>query len=384
MKAKKGRSFLYLFFNLVLYLGIGALFGAWLMFSARVQGRFLASSMTLIVLLFTFYAGVLLQTIIHEGGHMVFGLLTGYGFVSFRVLRWTWERQQGRLTVRKYVLPGTLGQCLLSSPQGYEDLADAPYALYHLGGVLANLIVTAILMALTLLLPGLYGRIVCAGLAMAGFVLACSNAIPNEPGKLNNDGRNLLELCRSADARRDMHKQLQITALQAEGMRLREMPESLFEANSESAKTSMISAYIYAVQENRCMDNQAFDEADSLIDLLTEQDVYLSSQLQMSLLRLDRLYLRAIHGERPVPDKQEQKLLKAYRALLSVCRTNYALALSEGDEKKAEQALKTFEGLAADYPYTGELKTERALVDLAQDQIPLGNGLPLDNFGRIQ
>ena len=384
MKAKKGKSFLYLFFNLVLYLGIGALFGAWLMFSARVQGRFLASSMTLIVLLLTFYAGVLLHTIIHEGGHMVFGLLTGYRFVSFRVLRWTWVRQQGRLTVRKYALPGTLGQCLLSSPQGYEDLADAPYALYHLGGVLANLIVTAILMGLTLLLPGLYGRIICAGLAMAGFVLACSNAIPNEPGKLNNDGRNLLELRRSADTRRDMHKQLQITALQAEGMRLRDMPDSLFEGNPEPAKTSMISAYIYAARENRCMDRQKFDEAEALIDLLMEQDVYLSSQLHKALLRLDRLYLRAIQGEHPVPDKQEQKLLKAYRALLSVSRTNYALALSEGDALKAEQTLAAFDRLAADYPYTGELITERALVDLAKERLSLGNGLPLDNFPVIQ
>ena len=384
MKAKKGRSFLYLFFNLVLYLGIGALFGAWLMLSARVQGRFLASSLTLVVLLLTFYAGVLLQTIIHEGGHMVFGLLTGYRFVSFRVLRWTWVRQQGRLTVRKYTLPGTLGQCLLSSPEGYADLADAPYVLYHLGGVLTNLIVTAILMGLTLLLPGLYGRMICAGLAMSGFVLACSNAIPNEPGKLNNDGRNLLELRRSADARRDMHKQLQMTALQAEGMRLRDMPDSLFEGNPESAKTSMISAYLYAAQENRCMDNQAFDEAMALIELLTEQDVYLSSQLHKALLRLDRLYLRAIHGEHPVPDKQEQKLLKAYRALLSVSRTNYALALSEGDAIKAEQTLAAFERLASDYPYTGELISERALVDLAKERIPLGNGLPLDNFPRIQ
>ena len=343
MKTKKGRSILYLLFNLVLYLVIGALFGAWLTFSARVHGSFGADFPSLIVLLICLYAGILLHTIIHEAGHMVFGLLTGYGFVSFRVLRWTWVRKDGRLVVRKYSLPGTLGQCLLSPPKGYDDMADAPYVLYHLGGVLANLIVTAILLALTLILPGLYGRIICTGLALAGFVLACSNAIPNEPGKLNNDGRNLLELRRSADARRDMHKQLEMTALQANGMRMRDMPDALFEANAESAKTSMISAAVIAAQENRCMDLQQFDD--------------------------DRLYLRAIRGERPAPEKREQKLLKAYRALLPVCRTNYALALSEGDAKKAEEALSAFERLASDYPYTGELISERSLVDLAMERI---------------
>ena len=166
-----------------------------------------------------------------------------------------------------------------------------------------------------------------------------------------------------------MHKQLEMTALQANGMRMRDMPDALFEANPESAKTSMISSAVFAAQENRCMDLQQFDEAEALIELLSEQDLYLSSQIQKSILRIDRLYLRAISGEHLVPEKREQKLLKAYRALLPICRTNYALALSEGDAKKAEEALSAFERLASDYPYTGELISERSLVDLAKERI---------------
>ena len=81
------------------------------------------------------------------------------------------------------------------------------------------------------------------------------------------------------------------------------------------------------------------------------------------------LYLRAIRGERPVPEKQEQKLLKAYRTLLPVCRTNYALALSDGNQQKEEQALSEFERLASDYPYVGELITERMLLALAKERI---------------
>lgn len=366
MKKQQGKSLLYLFFNLVLYLVIGALFGAWLTFSSRIRGSFDADFLSMLVLLLCFYAGILIHTVFHEAGHMVFGLLTGYGFVSFRVLRWTWVRKDGRLVVRKYSLPGTLGQCMLSPPKGYADMADAPYVLYHLGGVLANLIVTAILMGVSLLLSGSYGRIVCSGLALAGFLLACTNAIPNEPGKLNNDGRNLLELRRSADARRDMQKQLEITALQVNGLRMKEMPEELFEGNPESAKTSMISAYLFAAKANRCMDQQAFEDAKALIDQLTGQDDYLTSQLHRSLLRLDMLYLQALAGERPVPEKQDQKILKAYRALLCVCRTRYALALADGDRSKAEAARSDFEKLASDYPYPGDLASEQALLALAE------------------
>lgn len=372
MKSRKGRHALYLFFSLILYLVIGALFGLWLTLSANLRGTFDPKPGALAVVLICFYAGILLQTFLHEGGHMIFGLLTGYGFVSFRVLRWTWVWQDGKIVVRKYSLPGTLGQCLLSPPEGYDDMADAPYVLYHLGGVLANLIAAAVFMGLTLLIPGLYGRLICVGLALAGFLLGCTNAIPNEPGVLNNDGRNLLELRRSADARRDMQKQLEITALQVDGMRLRDMPEELFEANAESAKTSMISAYVLGAQENRFLDQQMFAEAEELIRLLTEQKPYLISRIQQSLLQMDRLYLRALAGESPVPDKAELKTLKAYRALLPVCRTNYALALAAGETAKAESLLAEFERLASNYPYAGDLASERALVELARERIFAG------------
>ena len=385
MKSHKLRHALYLLFNIVLYLIIGGLFGLWIVFAARFHGEeYVSRPLHLAVILLSFYAGVVLHTILHEGGHMVFGLLTGYGFVSFRVFRWTWVRQNGRLTVKQYSLPGTMGQCLLSPPRGYADMAEAPFVLYHLGGVLANLIFSVVFAALTLLLPGIYVRMICTGLALAGFMLACVNAIPAEPGRLNNDGRNLLELCRSADARRDIHKQLEAVALQAAGQRLRDMPDSVFEGNMEAAKTSMISATVFALQENRLMDEQNFKEAEALIALLTETDRALSSQLQKTLLELDRLYLRALAGECPAPDKKELKILKAYRALLPVCRTGFALALADGDAKKAESVLADFERLAADYPYAGELESERMLVDLARDRIGREHGLLLDNFNRIQ
>lgn len=369
MKSHKGRHVLYFMFSLLLYIAVGALFGAWISLSAKLRGSFDAGPGALAVVLLCFYAGILIQTVLHEGGHMIFGLLTGYGFVSFRILRWTWVRLDGKIAVRRYSLPGTLGQCLLSPPEGYDDMADAPYVLYHLGGALVNLIAAVVLMCLTLLIPGLYGRMVCVGLALAGVLLACTNAIPNEPGVLNNDGRNLLELRRSADARRDMHKQLKITALQADGLRLREMPEDLFAVNEESAKVSMISAFVFCVQENLFLDQQMFEEAETLIALLTEQETYLISRIQQALLQTDRLYLRALAGESAAPTKKELKTLKAYRALLPVCRTNYALALAAGETETAEALLAEFERLASNYPYSGDLASERALVELAGERI---------------
>ena len=85
-----------------------------------------------------------LQAILHEGGHLVCGLLSGYRFLSFRVGSFTLLRQNGRLVLRRFYLPGTGGQCLLEPPDGDE----VPFRLYNLGGGLANLL-SALAAALT-------------------------------------------------------------------------------------------------------------------------------------------------------------------------------------------------------------------------------------------
>lgn len=382
MKEQKKRHFLYQFMSLAVFMLIGAAFGVWMSITSRLSGScYEATPISILILLLIFYIGVLIQTILHEAGHLLFGLITGYRFLSFRVLHWTWVRQNGKIVYKKYSLPGTLGQCLLSPPEGYDDMADAPYALYHLGGVLVNLFLTVLFMILSVCLGGLFGKMVFTGLALAGFITAFSNGIPNEPGRLNNDARNLLELRRSPDVRRDMMMQLQITALQAEGMRLKDMPEDLFKGNAEAAKSSMISATIFAFQENRFMDEHSFVKAGEMIDLLSENTNYLVSEVHRRFMRMDQLYLQALSGNSPDVNKTDRKLFKAYRSLLSVCRTEYVLSLSANDQELAERKLADFARLSEDYPYPGELASEQDLVSMAQQKI---GGLVLDNSDRIQ
>ncbi len=40
----------------------------------------------------------ILQIVLHEGGHLLFGLLSGYRFVSFRIFNWTLIRQEGKFS----------------------------------------------------------------------------------------------------------------------------------------------------------------------------------------------------------------------------------------------------------------------------------------------
>ena len=103
-----------------------------------------------IVLFAAMYITMFLQIIIHEGGHLICGLLTGYKFVSFRIGSFTLIKINGKIKVKKLSLAGTGGQCLLSPPEMKDG--KIPYVLYNLGGSILNLITAAIFLILGIIL----------------------------------------------------------------------------------------------------------------------------------------------------------------------------------------------------------------------------------------
>ena len=70
----------------------------------------------IILLLIAGVVVFILQVIIHEAGHLVFGLLSGYKFISFRVFDFKIIKDgNGKLKIRFERLAGTGGQCLKSN-----------------------------------------------------------------------------------------------------------------------------------------------------------------------------------------------------------------------------------------------------------------------------
>ena len=68
-----------------------------------------------------------LHTILHEGGHLIFGLMTGYRFCSFRIGKVMIVMQDGRLRLSRMHIAGTGGQCLMTPPEMVDG--RMPYAL---------------------------------------------------------------------------------------------------------------------------------------------------------------------------------------------------------------------------------------------------------------
>ena len=226
-------------------------------------------------------AGMMGQIILHEAGHLLGGLATGYAFVSFRVGSWMLLKRDGRLHLGRYTLPGTGGQCLMAPPTWKED--GFPALLYNLSGPLANLLAAAVCGAaawlcrerapLAALLLGVW--------ALVGAYLGLLNGIPMKIQGMPNDGYNALRLRRDKASLRAVWAQLAINMAQTQGLRLGEVPEDWFSLPGDAGPTDPLKSAVWVCRYSRLLDQGRYQEADALCDtLLKTGDLALATPLR--------------------------------------------------------------------------------------------------------
>ena len=147
-----------------------------------IDKEFLVELLPIGWVLIALFIAFILHIILHEGGHLVAGLLTGYRFVSFRFLNFTLIRKDGRLKWRNFELSGTLGQCLMAPPDKPLEQIDTRW--YNAGGVLANviLVLLALLLMWALDLPT-WLDIFLKMMVFIGIAVALMNGIPMKMGR---------------------------------------------------------------------------------------------------------------------------------------------------------------------------------------------------------
>ena len=168
-------------FGVLCFALIGAACGAlFLLYLDRAEQAGLSKGQRLwafALMMVCLYGAALIQIIIHEAGHLVFGLLTGYRFCSFRVFSLMWIRENGKIRLKRMSLAGTGGQCLMGPP----ELSDGkmPVMLYNFGGAILNLVSAALFLGLSFLCPPVsMVRVFLWFLAVFGLGFALMNGLP--------------------------------------------------------------------------------------------------------------------------------------------------------------------------------------------------------------
>lgn len=333
---------------------------------AGALGGFYAAAMadgwSTLLLLAELWFAYFLQVVLHEGGHLLFGRLSGYGMTSFRVGRWILLRREGKWTLSRYQIPGTGGQCLMCPPDG----EDYPVLLYNLGGGLFNLMLSALagLLLWRVPLPPLAEAFFVL-FAVFGVVIGLTNLIPLRVGGLDNDGRNALVLAKNPDSRWAFAAQLRINAAQAQGRTLSDFPEEFFAPLKTADWNNPLIGAAACIYAGRRMEQGDFAGAKADLDRLLACPA-LSQLLRYESL-LEQRCCRRLLGERALEslDRQTQKFRKSTRPyFISRCRQEYVLALlEENDLEKAQKLRDEFEKRAQKYPYPGETAGERKMLD---------------------
>ena len=373
---RKGVSTGQKFLGLAAGMGAGVVLGIMLVrildMSAIAQmgpGEFALSYGLLIVVL---ALALLLQLIIHEAGHLVFGLATGYGFSSFRIGSLMLQRVGETFRVRRLSIPGTGGQCLMIPPGSPDE--PYPVVLYNLGGVIANLVTAALAGALVPLCGGnrtLVGFL--AGLCFFGIALALVNGIPQRGAAVPNDGWNALNLHKNELARRSLWVQLAVSGRLNQGERMRDMPNEWFVLPEGADLSNVLVSTLAVFDENRLVDQHDFEGALRACERLLAAEVG-APQVYVALLACDLVFCQLVLGLEPEVSRLEEQataaLLRQMRDNPSVLRTQYALALLvDGDKAKAASIRAEFDKIARSYPAEVDITLERELMALAQERL---------------
>lgn len=375
-KRKKKRSFKKTVRNiLIMVLAVAAGGAAGYGFAAyadlNIEGglTFHGFLLWILYLIIAFYAAFFLQTVFHEGGHMIFGLLTGYRFSSFRIGSFMWIMQDGKLRFRRLSLSGTGGQCIMEPP----DMKDGtlPYVLYNAGGVILNLLTGAAALAGCLMADGLwYLSLFFGTVAMAGAWLALVNGIPLKLEMVYNDGRNIVEIGKSRDAAYGFWLQLKMAKLQAEGVRVKDMPDEWFFMPEPERMQNSMTVSVGVSAAGKMMDEHDFSAAAEAIDVLLGLESGVTG-LMRAMLTGDRVYCELLGDQKKEilglwKEPWQQKVMKQMKNYLSVIRTAYAYALlCEEDLSRADKLKQEFDRRAKSWPYPADARSERELMELA-------------------
>lgn len=321
-------------------------------------------------------AGLLLampvQIVLHEAGHLVFGLRTGYQFVSFNVMGIIWQKgEDGKIRRSRLKIAGAGGQCLMAPPE-YND-GNFPFTLYNLGGVLINLITAVLFALLAAFIPWAPVKLLMMMETFIGVFFALTNGLPIPVAALQNDGKNLLCIRRDGEARRAFWLQMAVAAEIARGRRLKEMPDEWFTPFPEETMDNPIVSTIAVLNCSRLMDQLDFAAAEAEIRRLMAREKGIID-LHRMLLSCDGATCELIAG-RPadltesLTSKTNQQLMKAMPENPSILRARYAAALlRDKDAAAADKVLAEFDKAAPRYPNPQEIASEREIMAVIREK----------------
>jgi len=222
---------------------------------------------------------LVLSIFIHEAGHLIFGLLSGYSFSAFRLPYFIIFKENGKVQCRK--TKGFMGgQCLMRPPGGVEAFH---FVWYNLGGGLLNL-ASALIMAAMIFFFSYH--VIFLAWIVANMILAVASLVPFKSLYVPNDCRNIMTALQSEEAKRGFFLGLYIYSETAEGKRLRDFDRELFLVEDSADFNNYFVSYIVTCEAGRLYDLGEYDKSAEQYSRLDPDMLqpYYANSVNISLL----------------------------------------------------------------------------------------------------
>lgn len=321
----------------------------------------------LITMVFSQYV----QIIIHETGHLIFGLLTGYKFASFRIGKIIILKIDNKIKIKKFNLTGTLGQCLMEPPKLINN--RMPVILYNYGGVIMNLIISIILLVISnQLITSVTIKYILEIFAITGIYYALINGIPLETNAINNDGLNAMILIKNKDTQKAFWIQLMVNAELTKGKRPKDLPKEWFYLPTEKEMTNSITTATGILYSDRLLDEHKFKKANKVITKILENESNIMG-VHKHLIIANKIYCELLENNIEkatiLLTESQKKFMKTMKDFPSIIRTEYAIEkIINKDDEKSSKILKNFERQKNIYPYKADIESEEELINIIKDK----------------
>lgn len=309
--------------------------------------------------------------VIHEAGHLVMGLATGYKFVSFRIGPFTLIREDGRIKLRLFFVMGTAGQCLLMPPET-DNPENAPYFLYHLSGGLFNIITAAICGIFMLIADSKTADFLLGTAAFLSLFLGLTNLIPM--GKaMANDGTNLYLLMKSPTLRKALYNQLYINGLLYQGVLLNDIPAKYFSDVADDGKMGIHSCVVPMLQGGLAIDTKDFTTAQSKFEYILNDEKLIPIYKNECTCELIFCKIMNSASEEEIEELYDKNLKSYVKQMKSTHiakrRLLYAYYLiCKNDVVSAEKEYEAAQKMRKTYPCRGELESELELMEYVKTE----------------
>lgn len=219
---------------------------------------------SLILLFVTLIAGIVILVIIHELGHLSFGLLSNYCFLIFRIWKLALVRTSSRYTFYIIKKPDSFGQCIM-----YPNESNQNPKIMMYGGIVFNLLCGILLIILGVFLSDhifKYMFKIVGGMNIISALFNYASKYMTDDGQSIRDMKNLVDI-------KCYNYQLMIAKHLLNGDSFKDMDSKIFMIESLLSDSSTYEKEMYFYGYYRLLELGHFKQAKERIYMLEESGI---------------------------------------------------------------------------------------------------------------